>query len=140
MMRSRSSSSGGPSTGRHGRRRPDARLADAGRPAAMIHVPRVRRPADPELRAGHPLRDPQRGGSAPSGCARTGATRSSRRSVQHVELAAIAVAVGFVLATALAFAGFRFRLLDPPIGFFADFLYTIPAAWRSSSCSSRSPA
>ncbi|MGD0714331.1 MAG: ABC transporter permease [Gaiellaceae bacterium] len=47
--------------------------------------------------------------------------------VQHVELAAIAVAIGFVLASALAFAGFRFRLLDPPIGFFADFLYTIPS-------------
>ena len=48
-------------------------------------------------------------------------------AVQHVELAAIAVAIGFVLASALAFAGFRFRLLDPPIGFLADFLYTIPS-------------
>ena len=47
--------------------------------------------------------------------------------VQHVELAAIAVAIGFVLASALAFAGFRFRLLDPPIGVAADFLYTIPS-------------
>ena len=45
--------------------------------------------------------------------------------LQHVELAAIAIAIGFVLASALAFAGFRFRLLDPPIGVFADFLYTI---------------
>jgi osmoprotectant transport system permease protein len=27
----------------------------------------------------------------------------------------------------LALAGFRYRLLDAPIGFFADFLYTIPS-------------
>jgi osmoprotectant transport system permease protein len=47
--------------------------------------------------------------------------------IQHIELAAIAIAVGFVLASALAFAGFRFRVLDPPIGVFADFLYTIPS-------------
>jgi len=47
--------------------------------------------------------------------------------IQHVELAVVAVAIGFVLASALAFAGFRFRLLDPPIGFLADFLYTIPS-------------
>jgi len=47
--------------------------------------------------------------------------------IQHVELAAIAVGVGFVLAFALALAGFRFRLLDPPIGFVADFFYTIPS-------------
>jgi osmoprotectant transport system permease protein len=47
--------------------------------------------------------------------------------VQHVELAAIAVGVGFVLASALALCGYRFRLLDPPIGVFADFLYTIPS-------------
>ncbi|HVA29741.1 MAG TPA: ABC transporter permease [Gaiellaceae bacterium] len=47
--------------------------------------------------------------------------------VQHVELSAVAIGVGFVLASALALAGFRFRLLDPPIGFFADFLYTIPS-------------
>ena len=39
----------------------------------------------------------------------------------------IAVGIGFVLATALALAGFRYRLLDPPIGLFADFLYTIPS-------------
>jgi osmoprotectant transport system permease protein len=47
--------------------------------------------------------------------------------VQHVELAAIAIGIGFVLASALALAGFRYRLLDAPIGFFADFLYTIPS-------------
>jgi len=47
--------------------------------------------------------------------------------VQHVELSAIAVGIGFVLAVALALAGYRFRFLDPPIGVFADFLYTIPS-------------
>ena len=47
--------------------------------------------------------------------------------VQHIELTLIAVAIGFVLASALALLGFRFRLIDPPIGLFADFLYTIPS-------------
>ena len=47
--------------------------------------------------------------------------------VQHVELSAIAIGIGFALALVLALAGFRFRLLDAPIGFFADFLYTIPS-------------
>jgi osmoprotectant transport system permease protein len=47
--------------------------------------------------------------------------------VQHVELSAIAIGIGFVLASLLALAGFRYRLLDAPIGFFADFLYTIPS-------------
>ena len=47
--------------------------------------------------------------------------------LQHIELTLIAVGIGFVLATALALAGFRYRFLDPPIGLFADFLYTIPS-------------
>lgn len=47
--------------------------------------------------------------------------------VQHVELAAIAIGIGFAIAFALALAGFRYRLLDPPIGLAADFLYTIPS-------------
>jgi osmoprotectant transport system permease protein len=47
--------------------------------------------------------------------------------VQHIELALIAVGIGFVLAFVLALAGFRFKALDPPIGIFADFLYTIPS-------------
>jgi osmoprotectant transport system permease protein len=47
--------------------------------------------------------------------------------VQHVELTAIAVGIGFVLAFALALLGFRYRLFDPPIGFLSDFLYTIPS-------------
>ena len=47
--------------------------------------------------------------------------------IQHIELSLIALGIGFVLATALALVGFRYRLLDPPIGLFADFLYTIPS-------------
>ena len=47
--------------------------------------------------------------------------------IQHIELTLIAVAIGFVIAFALALAGFRYRLLDPPIGFVSDFLYTIPS-------------
>jgi len=47
--------------------------------------------------------------------------------VQHIELSLIAVGIGLVLAFALALAGFRYRLLDPPIGLAADFLYTIPS-------------
>jgi len=46
---------------------------------------------------------------------------------QHIELAAIAIGIGFALAFALALAGFRFRLIDPPIGIVSDFLYTIPS-------------
>jgi osmoprotectant transport system permease protein len=47
--------------------------------------------------------------------------------VQHVELSLIAVGIGFAIAFVLALAGYRFRFLDPPIGIFADFLYTIPS-------------
>jgi len=47
--------------------------------------------------------------------------------VQHIELSLVAVGIGLVLASALALAGFRYRLLDPPIGLLADFLYTIPS-------------
>jgi osmoprotectant transport system permease protein len=47
--------------------------------------------------------------------------------VQHVELALIAVGIGFAIAFLLALAGYRFRVLDPPIGVLADFLYTIPS-------------
>jgi osmoprotectant transport system permease protein len=47
--------------------------------------------------------------------------------VQHIELSLIAIGIGFVLALALALAGYRFRFLDPPIGAFSDFLYTIPS-------------
>jgi osmoprotectant transport system permease protein len=47
--------------------------------------------------------------------------------VQHVELSVIAVSVGFAIASLLALAGFRKRLIDVPVGAFADFLYTIPS-------------
>jgi len=47
--------------------------------------------------------------------------------VQHVELSLIAVGIGFAFSLVLALAGYRFRLLDPPIGVVADFLYTIPS-------------
>lgn len=46
---------------------------------------------------------------------------------QHIELAAIAIGVGFAIAFLLALVGFRFRLIDPPIGIVSDFLYTIPS-------------
>jgi osmoprotectant transport system permease protein len=47
--------------------------------------------------------------------------------IQHLELSAIAIGIGFVIAFGLALVGFRFRLLDPPIGVAADFFYTIPS-------------
>jgi osmoprotectant transport system permease protein len=47
--------------------------------------------------------------------------------VQHVELSVLAVGIGFAIAFVLAVAGFRHRLIDAPIGAFADFLYTIPS-------------
>jgi osmoprotectant transport system permease protein len=47
--------------------------------------------------------------------------------VQHIELVAIAVSIGFAIALVLTLAGFRYRLLDPPIGVISDFLYTIPS-------------
>ena len=47
--------------------------------------------------------------------------------LQHIELALIAVAIGFVLATGLALVGYRYPRVDPPIGLLADFLYTIPS-------------
>ncbi len=46
---------------------------------------------------------------------------------QHIELAAIAVGIGFVLSLALALAAHRLGWLDAPIGVFSDFLYTIPS-------------
>ena len=46
---------------------------------------------------------------------------------QHIELSLIAVSIGFALAFLLALVGVRYRLLDAPIGVFADFLYTIPS-------------
>ncbi|HZS29915.1 MAG TPA: ABC transporter permease [Gaiellaceae bacterium] len=47
--------------------------------------------------------------------------------IQHIKLTLLAVGIGFVIAFALALLGFRFRLLNPPLGLFTDFLYTIPS-------------
>ena len=47
--------------------------------------------------------------------------------LQHIELSLIAVSIGFAIAFLLALVGVRYRLLDAPIGVFADFLYTIPS-------------
>jgi osmoprotectant transport system permease protein len=47
--------------------------------------------------------------------------------LQHLKLAGIAVAIGFVLAFASALVAYRYRRLDQPIGLFSDFLYTIPS-------------
>jgi osmoprotectant transport system permease protein len=47
--------------------------------------------------------------------------------VQHIELTAIAVACGFAISFALALIGYRFRLLEAPLGGLSDLLYTIPS-------------
>jgi osmoprotectant transport system permease protein len=47
--------------------------------------------------------------------------------VQHIWLTLIAVGCGFAISFALALIGFRFRLLDAPLGVLSDFLYTIPS-------------
>jgi len=47
--------------------------------------------------------------------------------IQHIELALIAVGIGFAIALLLALAGFRWRVVDAPVGAFADALYTLPS-------------
>lgn len=47
--------------------------------------------------------------------------------VQHIQLTLIAVGIGFAIAFVLALVGFRFRLIDPPLGAFSDLLYAIPS-------------
>ncbi|HLX32077.1 MAG TPA: ABC transporter permease [Gaiellaceae bacterium] len=47
--------------------------------------------------------------------------------IQHIELTLLAVGIGFGISFALALIGFRFRLLDPPLGAFGDFLYALPS-------------
>jgi osmoprotectant transport system permease protein len=47
--------------------------------------------------------------------------------LEHLKLAVIAVAIGFVLAFAAALLANRYKPLDQPIGLFTDFLYTIPS-------------
>ena len=46
---------------------------------------------------------------------------------QHVELTAIAVAIGFAIAFPLALLAHRFRRLEQPFGIFSALLYTIPS-------------
>jgi osmoprotectant transport system permease protein len=50
------------------------------------------------------------------------------RLVQHIELTAIAVGIGFPIAFALALVAYRYRILTGVIGAASDFLYTIPSA------------
>ena len=47
--------------------------------------------------------------------------------VQHVELTAIAVGIGFALAFTLALAAHRLRRIEQPVGIIAALLYTIPS-------------
>jgi osmoprotectant transport system permease protein len=47
--------------------------------------------------------------------------------VQHVELTAIAVGIGFVLAFAAALVAHRLRFFEAPFSAFSAFLYTIPS-------------
>jgi osmoprotectant transport system permease protein len=47
--------------------------------------------------------------------------------VQHVELTAIAVVIGFAIAFPLALLAHRYRPLEHPIGIFSALLYTIPS-------------
>ena len=47
--------------------------------------------------------------------------------VQHIELALLAVVIGFAISFVLVLCGLRYRVLDAPIGYWADFLYTIPS-------------
>jgi osmoprotectant transport system permease protein len=47
--------------------------------------------------------------------------------VQHIELALVAVGIGFVLAFATALIAYRFRRLDTPLTLLYALLYTVPA-------------
>ncbi len=47
--------------------------------------------------------------------------------IQHIQLTLIAVGIGLGIAFLLALIGFRWRLLDAPIGGFTDLLYAIPS-------------
>ena len=49
------------------------------------------------------------------------------RLVEHVQLTAIAVSIGFVMAFALAIASYRWRRLETPVGATTGLLYTIPS-------------
>jgi osmoprotectant transport system permease protein len=47
--------------------------------------------------------------------------------VQHIELTAIAVGIGFAIAFPLALLAHRYRRLEQPFGIFSALLYTIPS-------------
>jgi osmoprotectant transport system permease protein len=47
--------------------------------------------------------------------------------LDHLELAGIAVGIGFAIALCAALLAYRYRRLDHPFGLFSDFLYTIPS-------------
>lgn len=47
--------------------------------------------------------------------------------VQHVELTAIAVGIGFAIAFAAALLAYRLRFLEQPFGYFSALVYTIPS-------------
>jgi osmoprotectant transport system permease protein len=47
--------------------------------------------------------------------------------IQHIKLTVIAVGIGFAIAFLLALVGFRWHVLDGPIGAFSDFLYALPS-------------
>ncbi len=49
------------------------------------------------------------------------------RIVQHIELTAIAVSIGFVIAFAAALVAYRWSWFDTPAAIFFAFLYTIPS-------------
>jgi osmoprotectant transport system permease protein len=49
------------------------------------------------------------------------------RLVEHVQLTAIAVSIGFVIAFAAALVAYRYRWFEQPFGIASAFLYTIPS-------------
>ena len=49
------------------------------------------------------------------------------RLVEHVQLTAIAVSIGFAIALAAALMAYRFRWFEAPFGFVSGLLYTIPS-------------
>ena len=65
--------------------------------------------------------------SATTGSSTTGRRCSRTALIQHIELTAIAVAIGFVIAFALALAAHQKRWLAPPITFVTSLLYTVPS-------------
>ena len=49
------------------------------------------------------------------------------RLVEHIQLTAIAVSVGFVIAFVAALLAYRFRWFEQPFGVFSAIVYTIPS-------------